>query len=256
MTGEKIEKIKILANNGTIEWIKYKRIVDNNNMGMEFLQERKDLRNQTDIVNDWRLVMTDKEIDQCVKKCADVINKKFQGKEIVLTCILKGAVYFFVDLSRYINIPYSCYFIEATSYHNGQTQSDTLKIMGSIEPSKFINKHVILLDELFDNGHTMHQIKNAINEKANIPLDMIFTCTLFKKNKYTTSTPPDLYGVNVPDIWLVGYGLDDRQEKRGWTYLFGCPKSVNIKESEDDIIFKNEVKYKEMRSRLLESIDH
>ena len=48
--------------------------------------------------------------------------------------------------------------------------------MGSIEPSKFADRHVILIDELFDNGHTINTIKTAIHEKANVPLELIFTC--------------------------------------------------------------------------------
>ena len=216
---------------------------------MEFLAKRKDLRDPT-IVDSWKLILSAEEIKMFVKKCASVINSKFEGKDIVVVCILKGAVYFFVDLTRELDIPYSTYFIKATSYHNGQTQSETLSITGSIEPSKFINKHVILVDELFDNGHTMEQIKMAIHEKASVPLDKIFTCTLFKKNKETSCPEPDLYGVIVPNVWLVGYGLDDKQEKRGWTHLFACPKCADVPESEDDVIFKDSVAYDQMRKEL------
>ena len=192
----------------------------------------------------WKLLLREEQIQYRVKKCASVINKKFMGKKITIVCILKGAVYFFVDLTRYLTVEHSCYFIESSSYHNSQTQSEVCSIMGSIEPKKFVNRDVILIDELFDNGLTLYQVKNAIHEKAEVPLDKIFTCTLFKKNKLTKYPEPDLYGIVIPNVWVVGYGLDDKQEKRNWTALIGCPKSEGIPESEDDIIFKDESAYK------------
>ena len=172
---------------------------------------------------------------------------------MVLVGILKGVVYFFSDLSRLITIPHSCYFIEASSYHNGQT-SGTLSIMGSIEPSKFAGKNVVLLDELYDNGHTMEQIKQAIHEKASVPLDLIYTYTLFKKNKQTEKTP-DLFGAPVPDVWLVGYGLDDRQEKRNWPVLYACPKIDGIPKTADDQIFEDVQSYNQMRTNLLRALE-
>ncbi|AYV85528.1 MAG: phosphoribosyl transferase domain protein [Satyrvirus sp.] len=204
----------------------------------------------------WKLVLTKKEIKMYVEKCANVINTKFKGKNIVIVCILKGAVYFYVDLTRKITLPHSCYYIEASSYHDSQRQTK-LSIMGSIEPSKFHEKYVILVDELYDNGHTMSQIRTAINEKADVPHDMIYTCTLFKKVKSGSNTNNDssnsldLYGVEVPDVWLVGYGLDDKQEKRNWVNLFACPKMDGIPKTVDDMIFENEDFYKKWRQNFV-----
>lgn len=219
-------------------------------MVMDYLLNREDLRDP-EIINKWKLILTPEDINSCVKKCADTINDKFRGKNIILVCILKGAVYFFVDLSRYLKIPYSCYFIEASSYHNDQTQSDKINIGSQIEKSKFIDKYVILIDELYDNGHTMEYIREMIHTKADVPLDRIFTCTLFKKNKPSIlSDKLDLYGIEVPNVWLVGYGLDDRQEKRGWTHLYACPKTVGLEPTADDIIFTNENEYQTIRKKL------
>lgn len=203
----------------------------------------------------WKLVLTENEIMFAVEKCANVINKLFDGKDIVVVCILKGAVYFFVDLTRYLTVPHSTYFIEATSYHDKQTQSACVSIMSSIEPSKFTNKDVILVDELFDNGHTMNQIKVAIHEKALVPMDKIFTCTIFKKNKITEFVPPDLYGVVVPNVWLVGYGLDDKQKCRNWKSLWACPKCEGVDNSTDDAIFEDDAYYQIVRNEILAQLE-
>lgn len=198
----------------------------------------------------WKLLLSEEKIQHYVQKCADFINENFYGRKIVVVCILKGAIYFFVDLTRKLLVDHSCYFIESSSYHNEQLQSECCKIMGSIEPSKFVDREVILIDELFDNGLTLYQVKNAIHQKAYVSLDKIFTCTLFKKNKQTKYPDPNLFGVEIPNVWVVGYGLDDKQEKRNLTSLYACPKTGNVSESEDDIIFKDERAYQLVLSRL------
>jgi hypoxanthine phosphoribosyltransferase len=149
---------------------------------MSFLQGRNDLRD-VDVEKDWRLILTEEEIDRCVSKCANHINEYFAGQEVVVACVLKGAVYFHVDLTRKLTIPHSCYFIEASSYLNEQKQSEELEILSVIKPEKFQGKKVILVDELFDNGVTINEVRQKIHECTDVPLDDIYTCVAFMKDK-------------------------------------------------------------------------
>jgi hypoxanthine phosphoribosyltransferase len=229
-------------------------MINNQQSATDYLKSQSGVT--AEILDNWRMILTPEEIDKAVRYCAGIINEKFRGKKIVICCILKGAVFFFVDLTRYLTIHYSCYFIEASSYHNNQTQSEMLKIESSINPSKFVDRHVILLDELFDNGFTINQIKSAISTQASVPLDMIYTCTLFKKMKVVKAEPPNLHGLLVPDIWLVGYGLDDQQEKRGWTYLYACPKCDSVQKTLDDEIFVNDEAYGLMRITMIKQLEN
>jgi hypoxanthine phosphoribosyltransferase len=220
----------------------------------EFLSGRHDI--DDNVLLNWKIIISEEEVQYTVRKLAEKINVQFKGKSIVLACILKGAAYFFTDLSKQLTIPYSCYFIEASSYHNSQTQSECLNLLSSIEPSKFVGKTVILLDELFDNGFTLSSIKEAIHQKANVPLDMIYTCTLFKKSKENVSyEPPNLFGLVVPNVWLVGCGLDDRQEKRGWPHLYACPKCPEIEKSPDDDIFDSDEAYNNLRKSITRQLE-
>lgn len=219
-------------------------------LSAKFLEGRNDLHD-VDIYNQWRLLMTEDEIQHSVRKCAGYINKKFQGRDLILICILKGAIIFYVDLIKHITIPYSTYFISAKSYYNNQSQSDKIIIEGNIEPSKFEGKTVVLIDELFDSGHTMNDLVEAIHQKANVSRYNIYTCVLFRKNKKIANNicHPDYSGIVVPDVWLVGYGLDDKQEKRGWTHLYAVPKSDPIlKTADDDIVFNMDT-YIELRKK-------
>lgn len=189
------------------------------------------------------------EIEDCISKCAERLNFLFENKKVVLVCILKGAVFFYVDLVRKLTMPYSCYFIGASSYSNGQN-AGTVKISTLIEPSKFVGREIIIIDELYDNGHTLQAVKEALYKQVSVP--SIFTCTLFWKD--SKGSGPDLWGAIVPDVWLVGYGLDNNQEDRGLTDLWACPKEKGIPESKDDQIFTDINAYKQMRLKILEQL--
>jgi len=224
-----------------------------------FLSGRKDLRGEE--AKTWKLLLSYDEIKTGVLKLANKIDTQFAGKDIVLVCILKGCVYFFVDLTRAITIPYSTYFIEASSYCNSQTQQDKVELLSVIVPSKFKNKTVILVDELFDNGRTLNCLRAALidpENKLDLTADRIFTVTLFSKIKLTRYRPPDLVAIALPDIWVVGYGLDDKQEKRGWPHLYGVPKEDGVEKVTADKIFENneegETEYESVRTDLLSQI--
>jgi len=220
-----------------------------------FVKNRDDLRDFVmDGKDQWKVILTENEISQGVWHIANKLNEKFKGKDIILTGILKGCTLFFIELSKLLTVSHSWYFIEASSYKDKQTQNEQVEILSRIVPEKFAGRHVVLVDELFDNGHTINLVKQKIHEMAFVPLDMILTCTLFKKNKNLASNP-DLYGFDVPDVWLVGYGLDFRQEKRGWSVLFASPKSDPSLRTIDDMMFDDETNYFLVRLKLIKQID-
>jgi len=221
-----------------------------------FFKSRLDLRS-TDSLNTWRLLLTEQELSSLADKVARQIEEKFKGQEIVLACILKGAVFFYVDLLRKLKIPYNCYFIEAQSYKEDQSQGDC-EVLSLLNPQKFKGKKIILVDELYDNGKTLATVKKRLLANINIATkaEDIFTCVLLQKTKSASSKypSPDFVGLNdLPDIWVVGYGLDDSQEKRGWTHLFGVPRKAGEKVEADEI-FTDDAKYKILRNKLTQTV--
>lgn len=217
----------------------------------DFLAGRQDLQD-VDIYNTWRLLLTKDEIDVAVRYCAKVINEKFKGKDIVIACILKGCVYFFVDLTRMITLPHSCYMFEFSSYV-GQTQNSG-EILSLIQPEKFKNKYVILLDELYDNGLTLESVKQEIMKKGNVPSENIFTCTLMRKEHSGKYPEPDLCPLVLPDCWCTGLGLDDSQQKRNWNCVYACPKAPGIELSEADKMFMDNDVYVKEREKIIAQI--
>ena len=214
----------------------------------KFLSGRKDLRG-VDVLRDWRLLLTKEEILLAVQKCADWVNITLEGQELAVVCIMKGAIYFFTDFTERLIIPYSVHDVRVSSYQNAQVQADAIEVMGVINPEQFKGKRVLLIDELFDNGFTLHSVKSHFMGLG-IDEETILTCTLFKKEKEGEFPPPDFYGLKVPNVWLVGYGLDDSQEKRGWKVIYACPKAEGIPKTPADRIFDSDEIYLKERLKL------
>lgn len=192
-------------------------------------------------------ILTKEEIDILVKQCADYIDTNFGNDDLLMVCILKGASYFFTDLTREMKTLHNTYYVEASSYKDSQTQAETLEILSVIVPEKFNNKTVILVDELFDNGATMHQIKEAIVKTTNVPISKVFTVTAFMKRKETIYPKPDFCPSLIPNVWVFGYGCDLKQKYRNSRELRAIVKDPNVELSEDDRLFTVEALYQQWR---------
>jgi len=190
----------------------------------------------------WKCLINGFDVHHQAGVLARKLDIKFHKEkgDIVLCCILKGAAYFLVDLSRALeslDVNHSIYFIEASSYVH-QTQAEHMSITREIVAEKFIDKHVVLIDELYDNGKTL-KLGNNIRS--------LTTCVMFrKKKKEKPNFPqPDLIGFDdLPDVWLVGYGLDYDGLHRGSLALFAVPN-----EGEDEV-FKSKEEYEKVKKEI------
>eukprot|EP00746_Dinoflagellata_sp_MGD_P010319 gnl/MRDRNA2_/MRDRNA2_121265_c0_seq1.p1 gnl/MRDRNA2_/MRDRNA2_121265_c0~~gnl/MRDRNA2_/MRDRNA2_121265_c0_seq1.p1 ORF type:complete len:473 (+),score=118.69 gnl/MRDRNA2_/MRDRNA2_121265_c0_seq1:72-1490(+) len=183
-----------------------------------------------DVLN-YRLILTKEEMDLGVKIVASRIEAWCKAERVVIVGILTGAYIFVTDLCRALRRPYSVQFIKASSYESGQKQGQ-LKISDDIKASSFVAgdgqpKKVMLVDELLDNGKTLQELRLYFQDmlKATHQESDIITCCLFTKKRDRDFPEADICGIpNLPDLWLIGMGLDDRQGKRGWSELFATPK--------------------------------
>lgn len=189
----------------------------------------------------WKRILTKEQVEDSIIKIAKHVSEKLKGKPFTLVCILKGAAFFFVKLSQELEIlgtPHTWYFYQCSSYGNEQSKG---KVEGFsvIEKSKFEGREIVLIDELFDSGDTMELCKKKFIEETGTHPQYVHTICLFKKRKETPRPPLDYYGIEVPNVWLVGCGLDDKQEKRATPDLWAVPKvSENLMTEDDEKIFK------------------
>lgn len=162
----------------------------------------------------FELVITPEKIQGLVKQLAETIKIEHGSSDIVLIAFLKGAVYFLTDFSRAledIGVSHSLEFVSVSSYE-GETKKE-LKVNLFPNINKLKNKHIVLLDELWDTGNTMTTIRNQFLELG-IDRDKITTLTMFKKDLVSTISP-DMYGCVIPNRWVVGYGMDNGEGRRG-----------------------------------------
>eukprot|EP00405_Crypthecodinium_cohnii_P013623 CAMPEP_0206449422 /NCGR_PEP_ID=MMETSP0324_2-20121206/18078_1 /ASSEMBLY_ACC=CAM_ASM_000836 /TAXON_ID=2866 /ORGANISM="Crypthecodinium cohnii, Strain Seligo" /LENGTH=471 /DNA_ID=CAMNT_0053918793 /DNA_START=148 /DNA_END=1563 /DNA_ORIENTATION=+ len=238
-----------------------KVLQDTTERAKKFLAKQRDRRMQPSLAGskyfqdqkNYKLILTSEELLAGVRIVAKRVETWSKGERVVLVGILKGAFMFMSDLCRELDRPYSVYFVEASSYLDSRVQGGDVQISAELASAKFCDAttkrphKIVLIDELLDNGKTMMDMKQFFlrSLSATHSEDDILTVCLMSKQRSRDCPEADITGIpNLPDLWLVGYGLDDRGTKRGWTELMAIPK-VKIVET----IEQNEVE------KLLDSID-
>jgi len=196
----------------------------------------------------WRLIVHNNQIQSCLRQLAYKIDEDFSKKEIILIGVLTGATYFLVDLSRSLSIPHTIHAIKVSSYGNKQTASEEISITGLSEDEtcSFVDKHIIMIDELYDTGRTLHYVREYLQQFRPASVS---SCVMFRKRKDSVKYKgPDYCCLDdLPDVWLVGYGLDDNGTKRGWTNLWAVPKPLGMIKSYDDELFESRDKHSELQ---------
>ncbi len=150
-------------------------------------------------------LITAEEITSIVKRLADRISRDYDGRDLVLVCILKGAFVFLSDLIRYLRIPVQVDFVRLASYGSG------MKTCGKIEITKDVeipleNKDVLIVEDIVDSGRTLQFLRDRL---ALLKPRSIKVCALLdKKARREVEMEADYLGTEVDDLFIVGYGID------------------------------------------------
>jgi len=155
------------------------------------------------------------EIQAKVKELADRITKDYSGKELLAVGILKGAYMFFSDLVRAIEVPLTLDFIIASSYVKTETSGE-VKMYYDIREN-IPDKHVLLIDDIVDTGITLNYIRERV--LARCPQSVKVCAFLDKKEKREVDIPLDYVGFEIPNEFVVGYGLDYDNKFRNLPYI-------------------------------------
>ena len=162
--------------------------------------------------SDFKLMISEQQINERIKECAEQIDKDYQGKEITLIMVLKGAVCITCDLMRHLKTPCSLECISASSYGQNGTTAGSLTIQG-LEKLSLAGKHVIIVDDIFDTGNTLSEIKRQLTTQN--PASLKILVLLLKNRPRAISLLPDYALFEIEDKFVIGYGLDYKELYRG-----------------------------------------
>ena len=167
-----------------------------------------------------KTLISKEELDKRIQEIANQITEDYKNQEIIIVCILTGAVYFATDLTKYIkNDTLKIEFMKVSSYGNSKESTGEVKIKKDLENS-ISGKNVIIVEDIIDTGLTMKTLKKYLLEKNPASLKI---CTLLdKKERRKVEIEADYVGFDIPNKFVLGYGLDYEEYYRNLPYIAYC----------------------------------
>lgn len=162
-----------------------------------------------------KVLITEEEINKRLDELAEQLMKEYKGKELVFLCILKGSVFFTVELSKRIENNIKFEFIEVSSYE-GHESTGKVKINKDITQS-IEDKDVIIIEDIVDTGRTLSFLKEYLLQKK--PASLKICALLDKPSRRIVPVEADYIGFTIEDKFVIGYGLDDEQNYRNLSYI-------------------------------------
>jgi hypoxanthine phosphoribosyltransferase len=163
-----------------------------------------------------RVLVSEEAIQSRVTELAEQLADDYAGVEhIFLVGILKGAFIFLADLARQLSKSHSVDFMALSSYGDTTTSTGEVRlIMDLREPIQ--DKHVVIVEDIVDSGHTLKYLYRVLGEREPASLK---TCVLVRKVRNSLDVPVDYLGFDIPDVWVVGYGLDYADKHRTLPFI-------------------------------------
>lgn len=165
-----------------------------------------------------RVLLSVEAIDVRVQELADQINTDYAGKDLILVGVLKGSFIFLADLARKITVPHRVDFIALSSYNNGSVSSGEVRMIMDVR-SPLMGHHVLLVEDIVDTGHTLDYLFRVFAMRYPTSLK---TCVLLNKPSRRVvdiSATLDYVGFTIPNVFVVGYGLDFADTWRTLPYI-------------------------------------
>jgi len=162
-----------------------------------------------------RIVVSTDQIQSRVKELADQISADFAGGEnLYIVGILKGAFIFLADLTRQLKVPHTVDFMALSSYGK-TTTSGAVRILMDLREA-IEGQNVIIVEDIVDTGNTLDYLYRVLKGRKPASLR---SCVLVRKQRDNLNVPIDYLGFDIPDVWVVGYGLDFADKHRTLPYI-------------------------------------
>ena len=164
-----------------------------------------------------RILLKEEEVDKRIAEVAAMINRDYEGKEVHLICILKGGVFFPCELAKRLTVPVSMDFMSVSSYGSGTESSGVVRIVKDLDES-IAGKNVLIVEDIIDSGRTLAYLIEILKQRNP---ESIHLCTLLDKpeRRVKKQVKVDYTCFEIPDEFVVGFGLDYDQKYRNLPYI-------------------------------------
>lgn len=162
------------------------------------------------------ILLSEEEVDARIREIGEQISKEYAGKQVHLIGVLKGSVFFICELAKRITVPVTMDFMSVSSYGSDTKSSGVVKIIKDLDES-LKDKHVIVVEDIVDSGNTLSYLLEMLGDRKPASLKL---CTLLDKpERRRKPVQVDYTGFQIPDEFVVGYGLDYDQKYRNLPYV-------------------------------------
>jgi len=170
-----------------------------------------------------KILVSEEQLKAINAKLGARITKDFANKNLLVLGILKGCVFFMTDLVRNINLPLSIDFMSVSSYGSGTQSTGRVKITKDIDID-LDGYDVLLVEDILDSGRTLKYVSDILKTRGANSISIV--TLLDKPERRVADVVPDYVGCDVPDEFVVGYGLDYDQKYRNLPYIGALKRSV------------------------------
>ena len=152
-----------------------------------------------------------------IKEMAEKINRDYAGKSLHMIGVLKGSVFMMTELAKHITVPVTMDFMCVSSYGNGTESTGRVKIVKDLDEG-IAGRYVLIVEDIIDSGNTLHYLQKVLEERKQASLKL---CTLLDKpeRRVVDDVTVDYVGFEIPDKFVVGFGLDYAQKYRNLPYI-------------------------------------
>lgn len=163
-----------------------------------------------------RVLLPEEEVDARIQAIGEQVSRDYAGRQVHLICVLKGGSFFMCELAKRITVPVSMDFMAVSSYGGGTESKGVVKIVKDLdEPIK--DKDVLVVEDIVDSGRTLSYLLEMLKNRGPKSLHL---CTLLDKpDRRVVDVDVDYTGFQIPDEFVVGYGLDYDQRYRNLPYI-------------------------------------
>ena len=162
------------------------------------------------------VMLPEEKVDARIREIGEQISREYAGKSVHLICILKGSVYFTCELAKRITIPVTMDFMQCSSYGGETKSSGIVKIVKDLDET-IMDRNVIIIEDIIDSGRTLYYLIDILKKRNP---KSVHLCTLLDKpERRVRDVKVDYTCFNIPDEFVVGYGLDYAQKYRNLPYI-------------------------------------